>query len=62
MILKFRQNGQGTRIAKKFLKNKNEIGRITTPQLQYINYKAIVIKTMWYWQTDLDQWNRPRQI
>ena len=43
MILNFRWTSKGTQIAKQFLK-KNETGRITTPQLQYINHKTIVIK------------------
>ena len=44
MILNFRWTSKGTQIAEKFLNKKNETGRITTPQLQYINHKAIVIK------------------
>ena len=44
MIPNFRWTSKGTQIAKKFLKKKNETGRITTPQLQYINHKTTVIK------------------
>ena len=44
MILNFRWTSKGTQIAKKLLKKKNETGRITTPQLQYINHKTTVIK------------------
>lgn len=46
---------QRTRLAKKVLKKKNEIGRITITQLKYIYHKAIIIKSVWYWQRALDQ-------
>jgi hypothetical protein len=44
---------------KSLLKDKRTSGGITMPDLQ-LYYRAIVMKTAWYWYTDrqVDQWNR----
>lgn len=53
--LKFIWKFKGIRIACAILKNKN----IVEKEEYFKHYKAIAIKTVWYWSKDryIDQWN-----
>jgi hypothetical protein len=62
-ICKLIWNNKIPRIVKTILNNKRTSWRISIPDLN-LYYRAIMIKTIWYWYRDReeDQWNRTEDL
>jgi hypothetical protein len=57
VICKFIWNNKKSRLPRTILNDKRTSGGITMPDLK-LYYRAIVIKTAWYRNRQVDKWNR----